>query len=158
MTLSRVARTKSWRKAVLNPTWFPPYSPHGLIQESLWPDEWLILVACLMLNQTQRKQVERVMPEFIRRWPSPDAFLASDPTHVALLIQPLGFVNRRGGYLRLMTQAFLEGNWCDARVLPGCGEYAGRAHDVFCRGIIGDKEPSDHVLVKYWRFLKGLGL
>lgn len=133
--------------------WFPPHSPHGLIQESLFPDEWLILVACLMLNQTQRKQVEQIMLEFIEKWPNPEAFLGSDVDEVAHLIRPLGFVNRRGSNLRKMTKAFLESDWCDARQLPGCGEYAGRAHDIFCRGIVGSEPPKDHALTKYWTWL-----
>lgn len=139
-------------KVSLNPNWFPPRSPYGLIQEDLYPREWLILVACLLLNQTQRKQVERVLPKFVHDWSTPKAFLASDSGQVAHLIRPLGFVNRRGRNLRLMTEAFLEGNWSDARQLPGCGEYAGRAHDIFCRGIIGNEEPKDHALVKWWKW------
>jgi endonuclease III len=129
-----------------------------LIQEDLYPDEWMILVACLLLNQTQRKQVERVIREFVERWPTPAAFITSDAAHIATLVRPLGFVNRRVAYLKQMTQAFLEGGWSDARALPGCGEYAGRAHDIFCRGIVGSEEPNDHALVKYWRFLRSLGL
>lgn len=45
---------------------FMPRSPeHPLIQEDLLHNEWMILVVCMMLNQTQRKQVEKVLPKFM---------------------------------------------------------------------------------------------
>jgi hypothetical protein len=31
--------------------WHLPKSPHGLIQEVLWPDEWKILLSYLVLKQ-----------------------------------------------------------------------------------------------------------
>ena len=48
--------------------WQPPKSPVGLIQEELWPDEWKILISCLMLNQTTRKQVDKVIWKFFDKW------------------------------------------------------------------------------------------
>lgn len=87
----------------------PPVSPFGLIQESLWPNEWLILVTAMLLNCTSRKQVEKVLPEFIQRWPTPAVFLVTMPIEVSQLCRQLGFTNRRTHNLFKMTQAYVAG-------------------------------------------------
>lgn len=130
----------------------PPRSPYSLIQEDLWPDRWLILVSCMMLNCTQRKQVERVLPEFIRRWPTPQAFLAASPQDVVDLCKLLGFATRRTVNLIMMTEHYLNEPWSDVRELPGVGEYAARAYEIFCLSKLGDSPPKDHALVQYWEW------
>lgn len=127
----------------------PLVSPYGLIQESLWPNEWLILVSCMMLNQTQRKQVERVLPEFIRRWPTPATFLSAQREDVVDLLRPLGFYNRRTDNLFKMTERYVAAPWQHVRELPGIGEYAARAWEIFVLGELGEDPPKDHALVKY---------
>lgn len=139
---------------MLKTGWTPPRSPHGLLQEDLFPDEWLILVSCMMLNCTTRKQVEKVLPEFRRRWPGPKQFLQANVAEVVDLIRPLGFANRRSIALRKMTEAYLAGGWNNARELPGIGEYGARCWEIFCRGEIGDTPPNDHALLTYWRWYK----
>jgi methyl-CpG-binding domain protein 4 len=137
-----------------NKQWYPPRSPFGLIQEDLFPNRWHILVACLMLNCTSRKQVEKVIRPFIDRGPPPEALLAADPDDIKRLISPLGFGVRRTANLLKLAEAYLSSNWMDARQLPGVGEYAGRSYDIFCRGVIGSERPNDHALVDYWEWLK----
>lgn len=132
----------------------PPRSPFGLIQEDLWPNAWLILVAGMMLNCTSRKQVERVLPEFRRRWPTPQAFMKADVIDVADLCRPLGFANRRTVNLKKMTERYLAGPWQHARELPGVGEYGARAWEIFCLGSLGDEAPKDHALVRYFEWRK----
>ena len=136
----------------MNPKWTPPRSPFGLLQEDLWPNEWMILISCMMLNQTSRKQVEKVLPEFQRRWGHPRQFMAADAADVVELCKSLGFANRRTINMRKMTEAYLAGGWEDVRDLPGIGEYAARAWEIFCQGTIGDAEPKDHALKDYWRW------
>ena len=133
----------------------PPVSPYGLLQETLWPSEWLILVSCMLLNCTTRKQVEKVLPEFIRRWPSAAEFIThAEREQVMTLIKPLGFASRRTDNLLKMSQRYLCGPWDNVRELPGIGEYAARAWEIFCRGELGDEPPNDHALVDYWRWRK----
>jgi methyl-CpG-binding domain protein 4 len=135
--------------------WVPPRSPFGLIQEDLWNNEWLILVSCLLLNQTSRKQVERVLPEFINRWKTAESFLdTATDSEVASLCKPLGFSNRRTDLLFKMTRAFLTSEWTHAKELPGIGTYGARAWEIFCCGILGDEAPKDHALVKYFEWAK----
>lgn len=110
-----------------------------------------------MLNCTTRKQVEKVLSEFVKRWPTPQAFIAADKPEVAVLIMPLGFARRRTINLFMMTEAYLAGPWQHARDLPGIGEYGARAWEIFCRGELGDEPPKDHALVLYFNWAKKHG-
>jgi len=132
----------------------PPRSPYGLIQEDLYPNEWGMFVVCIMLNCTSRKQVEKVLPEFMSRWPTPGDLINAEKMDVALVIESLGFCRRRTVNLFKMTEAYLTGPWTHARELPGIGEYAARSWEIFYAGILGDDEPNDHALVEYWKWRK----
>lgn len=130
----------------------PPLSPYGLIQESLWPNEWLILVSCMMLNCTSRKQVEKVLPAFIHKWPTAGDLVACDPEDLKSTIKSLGFVNRRSGALIKMSRAYIQSGWSHAHELPGVGVYAARAWEMFCCNVTGYDPPVDHALVKYYHW------
>jgi HhH-GPD superfamily base excision DNA repair protein len=91
-----------------------------------------------------------VLPEFRRRWPSPQLFLAANPDEVSALCKPLGFAQRRTTRLLQMTERFLAAPWDDPRQLPGIGEYAARAHEIFCQGKLGTAPPKDGSLGRYW--------
>jgi methyl-CpG-binding domain protein 4 len=129
----------------------PPRSPFGLIQEDLWPDEWKILISCMMLNCTNRKQVEKVLPTFFTLWPDPESFLSGDREQIIKLCHPLGFSTRRTDNMLKMTRAFL-GDWKHALELPGIGVYGARAWEMFCKCDIGKNEPKDGALCLYWRW------
>ena len=49
------------RPAVADPPrislWVPPASPYSLIEEVLYVDPWKLLLACMLLNKTNAKQV-----------------------------------------------------------------------------------------------------
>jgi methyl-CpG-binding domain protein 4 len=135
-----------------------PYrSPYGLIQEDLWPDEWKCLVACMMLNCTTRKQIEKVLPEFFNRWQSADQFLSAIKEEVSELIKPLGFQNRRTERLFRMTSAYVKGDWSHVVELPGIGDYASRSWEIFFKNKLGDQPPNDGALVLYWNWRKKHG-
>lgn len=137
--------------------WIPPRSPYSLIQEDVWSAdpacEWLIIVVCVLLNCTSRKQVEKVLPEFRRRWPTPQAFMAAADDSVVELTRPLGFANRRSAALKKMTSAYIAGGWQHARDLPSVGVYAAAAWELFCAGIVSPEPPKDHALVLYHAWL-----
>lgn len=78
----------------------------------------------------------------------------ADPSAVEAVVASLGLGKRRAVTLIRLSRDYLRPGWTDARVLSGVGEYAGRAHDIFCRGILGDSPPNDHALTKYWHFAK----
>lgn len=133
--------------------WTPPRSPHGLIQEDLWPDEWRILVACLMLNLTTRKQVDGVIHEFFRRWPDAQSLLTAQVSDIEDLIRPLGMWKKRAQTLLRFSREYLAGGWKTARDLHGCGKYADDAWHIFCAGNWQGVSPNDHALNKYHDFL-----
>ena len=107
-----------------------------------------------MLNCTSRKQVEKVLPEFLRRWPGPRQFFDAPTEEVVDLCRPLGFANRRTLGMKKMTKVYLTTDWQHAKELPGIGAYAAAAWEIFCDGTIPTVEPKDHALVLYYRWLK----
>ncbi len=146
---------------MIKPGWIPPRSPYGLIQEDLWPNEWLCLVACILLNCTRRVQVERALPTFLERWPTPQAMLTATVDEIIPVIKPLGFSNRRAKNLLAMTRAFLCGPWEHANELPGIGQYGHASHEIFYRGNVPVDPPKDHALMKYviwYNRLHGIGV
>lgn len=135
----------------------PPRSGFGLIQEDLWPDEWKVLVSCMMLNCTSRKQVEKVIPVFFLKWPNAESLSMADEKDISETISSLGFKNRRTKNLLKMSRAYLTKSWNDPRELPGIGEYAARAWEIFFSPKLGDTPPDDGALVVYWKWRKKHG-
>ena len=75
--------------------WIPPKSPYDLLQERFWPNDWKILVVCLMLNQTSRKQVEPMIHDFFEKVPDAKSIISAEEDDLKILLKPLGLVNRR---------------------------------------------------------------
>lgn len=128
----------------------PLVSPYCLMQESLWPNEWLILVSCVMLNRTKRKQVEKIFPEFLKRFKTCESILRAERSEIEELLRPLGFKKRRTQTLYKLATAYLSWDRTDVKTLPGIGEYASRAWEIFVRNELGSDEPQDGALKLYW--------
>ena len=47
-----------------------------MVQEQI-DGAWQHMVAVIMLNQTGRKPVKRILPDFLSRWPTPEKLLES---------------------------------------------------------------------------------
>lgn len=108
---------------------------------------WQHMVGVIMLNQTGRKPVKTVLPMFLYLWPTPEAYLASDPDTVKTVIRPLGFYNRRERAIRRMSQDFLTWDGKDATVLHGIGRYGSESYRIF---FLGERfEPQDKELRRY---------
>ena len=88
---------------------------------------YAILVAEVMLQQTQ---VERVVPRYLawlERWPDPAALAAASPAEAIREWQGLGY-NRRALGLHRAAQAIAAGGWPDDLTeLPGVGPYTAAA-------------------------------
>jgi len=108
---------------------------------------WQHMVGVIMLNQTGRKPVKTVLPEFLSRWPNEESYLYSTPDEVIPVIRPLGFYNRRENTLRKMSCDFLSWDFKDATKLYGIGQYGSESYRIFW---LGERfEPQDKELRRY---------
>lgn len=106
-----------------------------------------------MLNCTNRKSVERVLPSFFAKWPTAEKLVSADIKLVEVVVSSLGFKNRRTKNLLNMSKAYLN-TFRHAKNLPGIGEYGSRAWEIFYLGKMGVESPRDHALTKYWIWRK----
>lgn len=122
-------------------------SPFGLIQEELRDQPWRLLIACVMLNLTNIKQVRPIITQFFELYPDPESCAAADPTILADLIRPLGLYNRRAKTMIKLSQHF-HTKWTHVDDLPGVGKYASDSYRIFVEGKM-DVTPTDSKLKKY---------
>jgi methyl-CpG-binding domain protein 4 len=120
----------------------------GLLQERYAGDGWRVLVTCIFLNQTARRQVEPVLEAFFARWPSAEDAAQAEIDEVEVLLRPLGLSKARARNLVAMSRAFVAGGWMSPLELPGIGRYGADAWAIFVEGDI-DIEPADHALRRY---------
>lgn len=116
---------------------------------------WQHMVGVIMLNQTGRKPVKTVLPEFLKRWPTPEAYLTSTPEDVIEIIRPLGFYNRRENAFRRMSEDFLDWDKKDAKQLYGIGKYGSDSYEIFFKQNYA-VQPTDKELLRYLREEIGL--
>lgn len=109
---------------------------------------WKHMVAVIMLNQTGRKPVKRVFPEFLHRWPSPERFLEGDEKVILETIKPLGMVNVRYKRLTRMTEDYLTWDKNDATDLYGIGKYGSDSYEIFFKNNYS-VQPTDKELKRY---------
>jgi A/G-specific adenine glycosylase len=90
-------------------------------------DPYAILVAEVMLQQTQ---AARVIPRYLgwlERWPTVEALAAASPAEVIRTWQGLGY-NRRAVNLQRAARRVAEDGWpADLKELPGVGSYTAAA-------------------------------
>lgn len=132
-----------------------PQSPFNLLQEIYIDDPWKVMVCCIFLNQTTRKQVNKVREEFFGKWPDAIALGSAKLEEVTETIRALGFYNRRAKTLVRFSQEWTDKEWKSPRELHGIGEYAHDSWKIFVDGEIVE-EPSDHVLKDYAKWRKAL--
>jgi len=140
--------------------WEPPVSPYGLLEEELFNDPWKLLVACMLLNKTTATQVRGVIWDLFKMFPTPEAALAADASHIRELIKPLGMFRRRALAIQRLSEDYLKRDWREATELYGVGPYGSDAYRIFCRGEWREVEPEDKDLKRYKDWLErngGLG-
>jgi hypothetical protein len=122
---------------------------------------WKMLVSCILLNRTKRAQVDAVIDELFRLWPTPERMARALPDEVAFMIRSLGFQNRRSRCLVRMSCDYAadlsakkpwEIELKDVEALHGIGTFALEAFRIFFLDEI-DFEPTDVELAEYvaWR-------
>jgi len=109
---------------------------------------WQHMVGVIMLNQTGRKPVKTVLPEFLYWFPNPIALLNADEEFVKGIIRPLGMVNVRYQRIKRMSKDFLEWDHEDATKLYGIGKYGSDSYEIFFKQNY-TVSPTDKELKRY---------
>ena len=120
-----------------------------LLQEVYQDDPWKMLVCCILLNVTHRRQVDKVRDKLFTRYPTATqmAFAADD--ELSEMLKPLGFYNKRAVTLKRMSLEYVQG-FTDVDTLYGVGKYATDSWEIFQNNNT-DVQPEDDVLKEYLR-------
>lgn len=127
-----------------------------LLQEIYAPDTWKQLVCNILLNRTNRTQVEKMREEFFTRWNKPEDLAHATFDEVYPVIKELGFGNRRAHSLINFSMAWItlpHDNWEQIKKFPGMGKYAEESYRIFTLGEI-NFEPEDKKLIHYLERIK----
>lgn len=118
-----------------------------MVQQQI-TSEWQHMVGVIMLNQTHRQSVKRVLPEFLSYWDTCEKFINSTPKEVYAVIRPLGLVAVREKRIRMMSNQYLTWDKNDAKVLYGIGKYGSDSYEIFFKQnyIV---QPTDKELLRY---------
>lgn len=108
---------------------------------------WQHMVGVIMLNQTDRRQVKPLLPQFLARWPTPESLLRSRIIDIEDMIKPLGMWRRRARTLYKMSIDFLDWDGEDTLELYGIGRYGDESYRIFFKGE--RFEPQDKELRSY---------
>ena len=109
---------------------------------------WQHMVGVICLNQTGRKQVKKVLPEFFNRWPTPESLLRSRIVDIEEVIAPLGMRHIRAKRIYRMSIDFLNWNGDDATELYGIGKYGSDSYRLFYKKEVPENV-GDHELKRY---------
>jgi methyl-CpG-binding domain protein 4 len=109
---------------------------------------WQHMVGVICLNQTNRKQVKRVLPIFFERWPTPESLLRSRMIDMEEVLAPLGMKHIRARRIYKMSIDFLTWDGDDATELHGIGKYGSDSYRIFYKGEIPENV-GDHELKRY---------
>ena len=120
-----------------------------LLQEIYLTDPWKMLVCCMLLNLTNRKQVDTVREELFTKYRTPKDMMNADHRELANILKPLGLYNRRATSLRLMSAGYING-FKSVDELYGIGQYAKDSWDIF-QNKNNNVKPTDKVLQEYLR-------
>jgi methyl-CpG-binding domain protein 4 len=92
---------------------------------------WQHMVGVICLNQTGRKKVKKVLPEFFKKFPTPEQIFKSDKDTIAEMLKELGMKNVRANRIWRMTEDYLKWDGVDATKLFGIGKYGSDSYEIF---------------------------
>ena len=113
-------------------------------------------MSCLLLNQTTRKQVDKVIDHLFHRYPGPCSMAMARDEDLRSIVRPLGMFNRRTATLKRFSEEYMTKNWNTPIELYGCGKYADDTWHIFCKGEWRNISPDDHALNDYYGYLEKL--
>ena len=109
---------------------------------------WQHMVGVICLNQTHRKQVKRILPDFFKRWPTHISILQDTREDVEEMIAPLGMRRVRSERIYRMSEQFESWDGKDATELYGIGQYGSDSYRLFYKSEIPENV-GDHELKRY---------
>ena len=83
------------------------YSPLGLLEELFLYDPWKLLVSTICLNVTTRAQVDRVLYEYLQRWPDAEATAKANWEEISSVVETLGLGTKRAKALIRFSKEYL---------------------------------------------------
>jgi endonuclease III len=123
-----------------------------LIQEEYVGDPWKMLVCCILLNQTNNKQVRPILKDLFCLIPNPHSASSCDPEQIASIIKTTGFQNIKASRIIKLSQKWIEG-YDDVKSLPGIGQYGKDSWEIFINGNLSI-QTRDKKLLAYLNFFK----
>ena len=113
---------------------------------------WQHMVGVICLNQTGRKKVKEILPEFFKKFPGPFLLLQSNRETIAEMLKDIGMKNVRAHRIYRMSQDYLNWDGNDATKLFGIGKYGSDSYEIFYKNNIPDNV-QDKELKKYIKSL-----
>jgi len=101
-----------------------------LIQEEYLDDRWKMMVCCILLNQTNNKQVRPILSSVFELIPDPLSAIGCDPEVLAAVIKTTGFQNIKASRIKKLSQKWQDG-FNDVTELPGIGKYGKESWEIF---------------------------
>ena len=83
-------------------------SPLGLLEELFGDNPLHLLLSTIILNRTQRVQVDGIFHLFLQRWPTAEAIIAAPLEEIQALIAPLGIGCRRASGIVRFARDYLD--------------------------------------------------
>ena len=120
-----------------------------LLQEVYQADPWKMLICCILLNLTHRRQVDKVRDKLFTRYPTAVQMAFAIEDELSEMLKPLGFYNKRAVTLKRMSLEYVRG-FTDVNQLYGVGKYATDSWEIFQNNNT-DVQPEDDVLKEYLR-------
>ena len=117
-----------------------------LLQEKHRGDPWKVFVSCILLNQTGRVLVDRVIDELLHEYPVPEFLANARLRDVRDIVESNGLGWIKAARLIHMSDDYLrwDGQAGTVADIHGVGPYALDSYNIFCRGLrevaSGDKE------------------
>ena len=120
-----------------------------LLQEIYRDDGWKMLVCCMLVNLTNRIQVDTVRDKLFNVYPTPQDMMRAKHSDLVDIIKPLGLYNTRADRLIKMSEGYVKG-FKSVDELYGIGQYAKDSWEIF-QNKNNNIKPTDKVLQEYLR-------
>ena len=120
-----------------------------LLQEIYKDDGWKMLVCCMLVNLTNRIQVDTVRDKLFNVYPTPQDMMRAKHSDLVDIIKPLGLYNTRADRLIKMSEGYVKG-FKSVDELYGIGQYAKDSWEIF-QNKNNNIKPTDKVLQEYLR-------